>query len=130
MQRNPYEVLGVSRTATRDEIRKSFLRLAHLHHPDKGGDAEKFKEISAAWNELKDKQQTIQRTQTQHTTSTYSWNPHFGFRNPMFDRAAELQRMREELRKQEREYEWRMRFMNGDFHFGADYGYTGTNTTA
>jgi DnaJ family protein A protein 2 len=46
-----YETLGVEKTASQDEIRKAFLKLARTTHPDKGGDPEKFKEISRA-NEI------------------------------------------------------------------------------
>jgi molecular chaperone DnaJ len=49
-----YEVLGVSKTASPDEIKKAFRRAAVEHHPDKGGDAEKFKEINEAYEILKD----------------------------------------------------------------------------
>lgn len=43
-----YEVLGVSKDADENEIRKAYKKLALKNHPDKGGDVEKFKEISAA----------------------------------------------------------------------------------
>eukprot|EP00607_Mallomonas_marina_P002438 CAMPEP_0182427462 /NCGR_PEP_ID=MMETSP1167-20130531/17220_1 /TAXON_ID=2988 /ORGANISM="Mallomonas Sp, Strain CCMP3275" /LENGTH=426 /DNA_ID=CAMNT_0024609709 /DNA_START=52 /DNA_END=1332 /DNA_ORIENTATION=+ len=43
-----YNVLGVSKTADESEIKKAYKKLALKHHPDKGGDVEKFKEISAA----------------------------------------------------------------------------------
>jgi DnaJ-class molecular chaperone len=46
-----YDLLGVSKTATSTEIKKAYLRLARTHHPDKGGDPEKFKEIARA-NEI------------------------------------------------------------------------------
>lgn len=52
-----YEVLGVARTATRDEIRKVYRKLARQHHPDvnKNKDAEsKFKEIAEAYEVLSD----------------------------------------------------------------------------
>lgn len=58
--KNPYETLGVSRTATDKEIRDAFKALARKHHPDlHPGDKaaeEKFKEISAANDFLKDKE--------------------------------------------------------------------------
>lgn len=50
-----HRILGVSYNATPDEIKKAFRRLAHIHHPDKGGDANKFKEISEAYSALKDR---------------------------------------------------------------------------
>jgi DnaJ homolog subfamily A member 2 len=37
-----YELLGVERTATMDEIKKAFRKLALKNHPDRGGDKEKF----------------------------------------------------------------------------------------
>lgn len=49
-----YEVLGVSPTATQDEIKTAYRKLALKHHPDKGGDADKFKEINAANEVLSD----------------------------------------------------------------------------
>jgi DnaJ-class molecular chaperone len=49
-----YAALGVARTATPDEIKRAFRRLASLHHPDKGGDTAKFQEIQAAYDTLGD----------------------------------------------------------------------------
>lgn len=47
-----YEVLGVPTTATQDEIKKAFRKLAIQTHPDKGGDPERFKEVNAAYEVL------------------------------------------------------------------------------
>ena len=49
-----YKTLGVSRTATQDEIKKAFRKLARTHHPDAGGDEAKFKEINEAYEVLSD----------------------------------------------------------------------------
>lgn len=49
-----YGILGVSRTADTSEIRSAYKQLAKEHHPDKGGDPEKFKEISQAHEILSD----------------------------------------------------------------------------
>ncbi len=49
---NPYQILGVDSTANADEIRSAYLRLASLHHPDKGGEAAKFQEVAAAYQQL------------------------------------------------------------------------------
>ena len=50
-----YKVLGVPETATHDEIRKAYRKLSKKMHPDSGGDEEKFKEVSAAYEVLGDR---------------------------------------------------------------------------
>ncbi len=55
MAKNYYDILGVGKTASADEIKKAYRRLAHQHHPDKGGGTpEKFKEINEAYQVLSD----------------------------------------------------------------------------
>ena len=49
-----YKTLGVPRTATADEIKKAFRKLARKHHPDAGGDEAKFKELNEAYEVLSD----------------------------------------------------------------------------
>jgi len=51
-----YATLGVARTATADEIKRAFRRLASQHHPDKGGDTQKFQTIQEAYATLGDEQ--------------------------------------------------------------------------
>lgn len=53
-QRTFYDVLGVKKDATADEIKKAFRKLAVKYHPDAGGDEQKFKEISEAYETLSD----------------------------------------------------------------------------
>ncbi len=54
MAKDYYKTLGVDKSASKDEIKMAFRKLAHLYHPDKGGDANKFKEISEAYSVLSD----------------------------------------------------------------------------
>lgn len=50
-----YQILGVARNATTDDVKKAFRKLAHKYHPDKSsGNAEKFKEASEAYSVLSD----------------------------------------------------------------------------
>lgn len=66
-KRDYYEILGVSKGASDDEIKKAFRRLAVQHHPDKeGGDEAKFKEINEAYDVLKDSQKRQRYDQFGH----------------------------------------------------------------
>lgn len=57
MSKDYYNILGVSKGASKDEIKKAFHKLAHKHHPDKnGGDDSKFKEVNQAYQTLSDDQ--------------------------------------------------------------------------
>jgi curved DNA-binding protein len=51
-----YATLGVAKNATSDEIKKAYRKLASQHHPDKGGDTNKFQEIQTAYDTLSDPQ--------------------------------------------------------------------------
>jgi curved DNA-binding protein len=55
MAANYYDILGVPKDASDDEIKKAFRKLAVKYHPDAGGDGKKFAEISEAYNTLSDK---------------------------------------------------------------------------
>lgn len=53
-KRDYYDVLGVGKDASADEIKKAFRRAAVEHHPDRGGEETKFKELNEAYEVLKD----------------------------------------------------------------------------
>ena len=55
MAKDYYQTLGVSKSASKDEVKSAFRKLAHQYHPDKGGGNEaKFKEVSEAYSVLGD----------------------------------------------------------------------------
>lgn len=53
--KSAYEVLGVNKESTADEVREAYLNLAARHHPDRGGDVEGFREIHAAYARVMNK---------------------------------------------------------------------------
>lgn len=91
--KNYYEILGISRDASQEEIKKVYRKLAHQHHPDKGGDEKKFKEINGAYQVLGNPQKRAQYDQFGQAFSAYGgptggWEggPGFGFEGaPGFD---------------------------------------------
>ena len=104
-----HEVLGVTEYATRDEIKKRFKELALIHHPDKGGNEDKFKEISNAYTELM-KTAPAEKKPEQNPFSNY--NDVFGkggtYTNPNQQQQYqnsfwEFVRVQEELLKQKKE---------------------------
>src|SRR5919199_1767548 len=96
-KRDYYEVLGVPKSASADEIKKAFRRAAVKYHPDKaGGDEAKFKEVNEAYEVLKDQQKRQRYDQFGHAgvggdpgggAGGFTGNPFEGFggQNVHFD---------------------------------------------
>lgn len=93
-KRDYYEVLGIGKTASADEIKKAYRKAAVKFHPDKeGGDESKFKEVSEAYEVLKDSQKRQRYDQFGHagvggaSSGGASGNPFEGFggQNVHFD---------------------------------------------
>jgi len=79
-QRDYYDVLGVSKDASADEIKKAFRRAAVEHHPDRGGEEAKFKEINEAYEVLKDTDKRKRYDQFGHAgVGGAGGNPYAGF---------------------------------------------------
>ena len=54
MAKDYYQVLGVDKQASKEDIKKAFRKLAQKHHPDRGGDESQFKEVNEAYQVLSD----------------------------------------------------------------------------
>ena len=84
-KRDYYEILGVAKDASDDEIKKAFRRKAVEHHPDKtGGDDKNFKEINEAYEVLKDSSKRQRYDQFGHagvgsSAASDGGNPFAGF---------------------------------------------------
>ena len=64
MSKDYYEILGISKSASEEEVKKAYRRLAHKYHPDRAeGDETKFKEINEAYQTLSNKQKRAQYDQ-------------------------------------------------------------------
>ncbi|HEY6736151.1 MAG TPA: molecular chaperone DnaJ [Candidatus Saccharimonadia bacterium] len=80
-KRDYYDILGISKSASADEIKKAYRKLAMEHHPDRhGGDDAQFKEIGEAYEALKDPQKRAAYDQFGHAGA--QGNPFAGGGNP------------------------------------------------
>ncbi len=82
-KRDYYEVLGIGKNASADEVKKAFRKLAIEHHPDRGGDETKFKEVNEAYEVLKDDKKRQRYDQFGHagvgSSAASDGNPFAGF---------------------------------------------------
>ena len=78
-----YSILGVNRNASQDDIKKAYRKLAMAHHPDRGGDHNKFAEINSAYDTLSDPEK---RQQYDNPQPQFNYNANdFRGRNPFED---------------------------------------------
>jgi molecular chaperone DnaJ len=82
-KRDYYEVLGVGKAASPDELKKAYRRLAVQYHPDRGGDEAKFREVNEAYEVLKDESKRKRYDQFGHagvgSSAASDGNPFGGF---------------------------------------------------
>src|SRR4051812_23127808 len=90
-EKDYYDILGVKKTATDEEIKKAYRALAKKHHPDKNkGNKEaenRFKEISEAYAVLSDKEKREQYDRLGREAFSGGANPFAGFDFGQFNRA-------------------------------------------
>ena len=80
MSKDYYKILGVEKSASTDEIKRAYRKLAHQHHPDKdGGDETKFKEINEAYQILSNQEKRAQYDQFGTTGDQGGFNGQGGF---------------------------------------------------
>lgn len=73
--KDPYQILGIDRNASDDDIKKAYRKLAKEHHPDRGGDEGKFKDIAEAYDILTDPKKKAK----------FNGNPFGGFEDAFFE---------------------------------------------
>jgi len=83
-KRDYYEVLGVGKNASADEVKKAFRKAAIEHHPDRGGNEEKFKEVNEAYEVLSNPDKRKRYDQFGHagvgsSAASDGGNPYAGF---------------------------------------------------
>lgn len=79
-----YETLGVPKTATQDEIKSAYRKLASKHHPDKGGDTKRFQDIQQAYSNLETPEKRNQYDR-QPQGSHHGFHFHHGQAGNVFD---------------------------------------------
>ena len=67
MSKDPYQILKVHPGAELEDIKKAYIELVKIHHPDKGGDTKTMLAINGAWEILKKKHANIHSNQVNNS---------------------------------------------------------------
>lgn len=79
MIKDYFNTLGINESASAEEIKKAYKKLAMKHHPDRGGDQSKFQEIQEAYDVLTDQTKRAQWEQQKHFGGQENFGFSFGF---------------------------------------------------
>ena len=79
-----YQVLGINKSSSQEDIKRAYRKLAMKHHPDKGGDEAEFKKINEAYAVLSDPDKKSQYDNPHRGSPFFNWNnpnpgEHFDF---------------------------------------------------
>jgi DnaJ family protein A protein 2 len=97
-----YETLGLKMTATDEEIKKAYRKQAMVHHPDKGGDVDKFKEITMAYENITNNNFPENRQKQHH--QQHPFNP-FDMMNPHFRQQYQQHQQQQQQQQQRQQQE-------------------------
>jgi len=90
-----YETLGINANATDEEVKKAYRKLAMVHHPDRGGNEDKFKEITTAYENITNNDFPENRGHPQHQGGGF--NPFDMMFNQHFRQQHQNQHFREDV---------------------------------
>ena len=76
---NYYEILGLTSDCSQDDIKKAFRSAAMKHHPDRGGDQDRFKEINSAYEVLNDPVRRAEYDRMKQGRHSFQFNGEFPF---------------------------------------------------
>lgn len=88
-----YNILGLNKNASEEEIKNAYKKLARTHHPDKGGNTEKFQEIQSAYEILSDPHKKADFDNPQQPFGDFFHHHHGGFNfSNFFNRQQTVQK--------------------------------------